>query len=59
MRVGIWIKSSAGYFRDINVICHLMDSLTIIMSFFINYFVQMALKLGLISFGPKFSNILS
>ena len=58
VRVGIWIKSSGGYFKDKNLIFHLMDSLSIIMSSLSIIFVQMGLRLDLMSFGPKFSNIL-
>ena len=36
---------------------HLINSLSIIWVFFIYYFGQIGLGLGLISFGPKFSNI--
>ena len=49
-------KMNEGYFRETNLFLppHRLYQLY---GFFINYFVQIGLRIGLISFGPKFSNI--
>ena len=57
IRVVIWIKSSGGCIRETNLFLPSHGLFINYFGFFINYFVQIRLGLGLIKFGPKFSNI--
>ena len=54
--LGLVGKINEEYFRETNF---LLPSWTFyqIFGFFINYFVQIGLGIGLLGFGPKFSNI--